>query len=253
MAPKGKVKRTKRNAFKNRRFKRKNEQIYEHTLTVKGPGKGCPDIMRVPFRYVDRVNFALVANTMVIKASSLWDPNGILNKGHQPYFSDQWSYFYKNYLVEAVDLKIEIMNQNGNYGAWVSAGFTNTDPSTLTVGQLEDLPDSKRVMVGNASGTSIRYIHIYRTMKQIIGYKSTEQLVNYSGVLNVSDPPTMFYGYIMGLSADGIGLNNLDVRWELIQYSKLYNKQTPATSYQDGITGSTGPSFNIIPGAPTLL
>lgn len=240
---KKKTTKTKRILGKKIRFRRKKPlNAVVQSAKVRGPGMGAPDIMRVPFRYADIYKFNDGVHAIMMQ---VWNVNGLYdvdktNVGHSPLYSTQWSNIYTTYLVEAFSIRVELMNISGGEGIWGIIGFSFNDPSNFSLKQCDELPFSKRFSSISGGGIPTR-CRIYATAKALAGYRrDIEAIDNFAGVLGTSNPTTVLYGFCMCSSHDYTMAVNGQVRAEIIQYSKLYNRKNPVYSPQTG--GETGAS-----------
>jgi hypothetical protein len=163
----GKSKRGNKTLDKNR----SNEKL----VIMKSPGRFAPDRMKVTLTYNDTIASRTGTSTNAINwgyRSSAFDPDPALLTGSIPGFVELAN-LYKSYCVHAMELDLEISNQNTEsciMVCWPSRILQNTN--SLTADDIQEYGAnlrSKSRIIANSSGQNRAMVRTKASGLQLIG------------------------------------------------------------------------------------
>lgn len=238
--PKVSVKRAKKRytPYAKKRMRKSNYagSQYDGRITRLNPRRGFfgfPDELVTTMRYSDIITLTSAAGAVtsnVFRMGSLFDPDST-GTGHQPYYFDQLSALYNNYVVLKSTLKVQFALQpNAIATAQPSGpsivGIATDDDGTLvaTPSTILEIPGSKSVFIGNATGgNNIRTLSVDYIPERDLGLSVDDDTV---GATVSSNPSQNWYGVPFfaetGLASPSSVLCKVEIVY-LVRFKKIKN------------------------------
>lgn len=164
--------------------------------------------------------------------NSLYDPDYSLG-GHQPMGFDQWTTFYKNYIVNAAKITVSTVNSHGSITAQRNPGFQAMWPCGINVAAAVT-PLQEVFEYQNVTGTMIGYyagkpskMQAYINIPKALGLTKEQYDPEIYGA-EVTANPSLRVNYAVQVTGD-VSNATTEVRAttmvEIEFYAKFYNPQ----------------------------
>lgn len=198
------------------------------TTVMRTPGLNpVADQQRIVFRYMD--NKALTSGassaTHKFRGNSLFDPDWS-GAGGQPFGYDQWSAFYKKYMVYGMKWKLTFINESALNQVLCVVLPKNESNNIASMNLAKERPFSKNVTLGvEGSGKNIRTLSGYMSTKKIFGLpKLTQGDLDYSA-LTSTDPLLPWFLHIYTQATDRASSATTRIEIELTYYSRMFSHE----------------------------
>lgn len=114
-----------------RRTTRKPKASKLSTITIKPSKNPIPDVVFVKLPYADNVTYTTTISPSAWQwRNSVFDPD-YTGTGHQPFGRDQWSLWYKKYIVYGIKYHVTIINESNVDALFSISGKNHTGASSV--------------------------------------------------------------------------------------------------------------------------
>lgn len=202
------------------------------SVVIRQPS-GVADRIFVKLVYREQLTFTQAAGVLgynIYSLNSLFDPN-ITGTGAQPYFFDQWSTLYTNYIVHGAKVVVTSSVNDVTFNNIQGLTFSASSTAFSSIEQAVEQPYVKKkslIMGSSASGQST--VKGYMSIAKLYGRGRKETSINPNLRAAVTASPSTqmvvhVWNYVPGGATQSL-LADVNITY----FAEFFNRARPATS-----------------------